>query len=104
MKNYENRVFSSNIMRDPIGGQESFLGNPLWKKPLCDWNHCLLLDSETISEEEAYSGFDFCVFLDFETGYREEGVSIWFKDDKAMVLEFFSPIFSLAEIQENLVK
>ena len=60
------------------------------------------VDSETITQEDAYTGFDFRIFLDLQPGYREEVLSIWFKDDKAMVLDFYSPYFTLAEIQENL--
>ena len=58
------------------------------------------VDVESIYQADGYSGIDYRLFLDFQEGYREDGLCIWFVDDMAQVLVF--PNYTLAEIQESL--
>ena len=59
------------------------------------------VDVESIYQAEVFKDVDFGIYLDFQEGYRENGIRVWFIDDKAQVLQF-SSLYTLSEIQENL--
>lgn len=59
------------------------------------------VDTESIYQGSGYGDFDYGVYLNFQDGFREERMSVWFMDGKAQTLNFSSQ-YTLDEIQKNL--
>lgn len=59
------------------------------------------VDADSIYQGSGYGDFDHGLYLNFQDGYREERMSVWFKDGKAQALNF-SGQYTLDEIQKSL--
>lgn len=58
--------------------------------------------SDSISTTQRFTSIDNAICHDFNKGFRESGLCIWFSGGKAEVLEFFGAYLSLSEIQKHL--
>jgi len=57
---------------------------------------------ETLYEGKRFEGIDSALCVDFQEGFRESSICVWFIDNKAQVLEFFGGSLELSEIIDNI--
>lgn len=69
------------------------------KDALCALDEVL---EKTIHKANIYDFVDIAIFADFQEGYRESSLGIWFIDGKAQIIEFFGDELTLDEIQTHL--